>query len=414
MFEETLPPMVDSEKASILGFSKPPILMIGSGMSRRYGDDSPDWKGLLARIGSRLGFDEVDLVPLMNKADGNEDYNGVMPGLATELQRNLDRRLESRELDIRRILSSDELEVYKSRTANAVKIIAASECSKVRLKEDSEIGGELKYLRRLPDIIPCVITTNYDTLLENDIFNHRFKVYSKVSDYYISGSQGIGEIYKIHGTCTDPSTMILDDSDYKRFQEKAKIVTAKILSVLCDYPMVIMGYSIEDADVKEILDNLISSLDDDKLKQVERNIVYVEYDENESGLVQSTYQVKYEGHVMSLRAIRTNNFESIFHEIASMEPSVSPMTIRKIRQVVKKVQIVEGSNNERFRAIGLDDISNKDAEKLVVVITDQSSMKSIETIPLILNSRAFLLPQLNDASGVQENEVGRGPTDTRL
>lgn len=337
--------------------------------------------GLLKRVGHRFGYDDVDLVPLMNQAEKNSDHAGIMPRFATELQYDLDDRLRRKELDMKDVLDTGELELYKQRKATAVKIVAASECRKIALKDESEIGDELEYLRRLPDIIPCVVTTNYDTLLEDEIFGGEFKVYSAVSDYYISGSQGIGEIYKIHGTCTDPSTMILDDDDYAKFRDRAKIVSAKILSVLCDYPMVILGYSLEDADVKEILDNLISSLDDDKLRQVEKNILYVEYDEDAVGITDSTYQVRHEDHVMSLRSIRTKDFGPIFREIALMEASVSPMTIRKIRQVVKKVQVVEGSRGERFKCIGLDDISSEDADKLVVVITDQNNLRSLETIP---------------------------------
>lgn len=131
------------------------------------------------------------------------------------------------------------------------------------------------------EIIPCVITTNYDSILEHDIFEDRFKVYSRVSDYYLSGSQGIGEIFKIHGTCEDPATMILNQDDYIHLDNESKIVTAKILSVLCDYPMLIMGYSLEDADIKGILDDLISSLDDEKLREVEKNIIYVGYSPNQ-------------------------------------------------------------------------------------------------------------------------------------
>ena len=64
----------------------------------------------------------------------------------------------------------------------------------------------------------------------------------------------------------------MTEEDYERFNKRASIVSAKILSILCDYPMIILGYSIEDDDVKGILSDLMSSLDDDKLRELERNI----------------------------------------------------------------------------------------------------------------------------------------------
>lgn len=371
--------MSDLSMKSILNFKKPPILFLGSGITRRYSTNAPCWMELLERIGQRIGI--TDMNPLKNDAERNSDNTGVMPRLATELQIELDRKLRAGNLKIEDVLNEKEMEFYIRRDANAVKIMAATECSDFTINVDSPLQEEIQYLRKLPNVIPCVITTNYDTMIENDLFEGKFKTYSQISDYYLSGSQGIGEIYKIHGSCTDPSTIILDDNDYKWFCNRAHIVSAKILSVLCDYPMVIIGYAVEDHDIKEILNNLISSLNDEKLREVENNIVFIEYDPNESNIIQSTRDVEYENHVMSLKSLRTNNFLSIFKEISSMEASVSPETIRKIRQVVKKVQITEKSLGERYKSIGIDDISKEDANKLVVVITDRENLKTIEHTP---------------------------------
>ena len=240
------------EMGSILGFKKPPILLMGSGISQRYSADAPCWEELLKRIGHRIGLSDTDLVPIKNDAERHCGDIGLMPRYATELQLELDSRLRSHTLKIEDILNKAEMIYYHQRKADAVKIIAASECSKLTIDVNSSLHEEIECLKKLPDVVPCVITTNYDTIIEKDLFDNRFKTYSRVSDYYLSGAQGIGEVYKIHGTCTDPSTIVLNYDDYKWFRDKAHIVSAKILSILCDYPMVIMGYSAEDRDERDI------------------------------------------------------------------------------------------------------------------------------------------------------------------
>lgn len=125
----------------------------------------------------------------------------------------------------------------------------------------------------------------------------------------------------------------------------------------------------------------MSSLDDDKLRELERNIVFIEYAPGVTGLEPSTWRIPFEEHVMTLRSFRTCDFAPIFREIVSMEASVSPSTIRKIRQVVRTVQITEKSNNERYKPIGIDDITERDTNKLVVVITDHDNMRVIESLP---------------------------------
>ena len=128
--------------------------------------------------------------------------------------------------------------------------------------------------------------------------------------------------------------------------------------------------------------DLISSLDDDKMREVERNIVYVTYTPGLRDFQTSTVHFDHRGRRLSVRTVKTDDFRSIFSYIASMEASVSPMVVRKIRQVVKKVAIQEVSGGERYKAIGLDDISDEDADRLVVLITDMENLRMIEDIPL--------------------------------
>lgn len=119
----------------------------------------------------------------MNDAERNSDDTGVKPRLATELQIELDRKLRAENLRIEDVLNENEMELYNQRKANVVKIMAATECSGLTVDADSPLQEEIQYLRRLPDIIPCVITTNYDTMIEQDLFEDRFKTYSQISDY---------------------------------------------------------------------------------------------------------------------------------------------------------------------------------------------------------------------------------------
>lgn len=373
--------MTDRTSGPILGFTRPPILLLGSGISRRYCRNAPGWEELLDRVGARFGLSTKDMVPLKSDAARNDDGTGQMPRLATELQIELNRRLRSREVRIEDVLDDREMGLYGTPSADAIKIMAATECSGLKVDDDSPLSEEIGLFRTLSDIVPCVVTTNYDTIIEDGLFGGRFKVYSRVSDYYLSGSQGIGEVYKIHGTCTDPSTMVLDPDDYRRFRQRGMIVSAKILSVLCDYPMVIMGYGAKDPDVLEILYNLIASLDDDKLREVERNIVFIRYDPDGAGIEELTMRLEYGGRDMSFRSYWMDDFTPVLREIASMDASVSPTIIRRIRQVVRKIQVTEGSGGCRYKAIGVDDITKGDADRLVVAITDRENLKVMESMP---------------------------------
>ena len=372
--------MNDSSEGYHLPFSRPPILLIGSGITKRYSDGAQDWMGLLDAIGKRVGIDRDVMMPLIRKSKKTHDESlSYLPKLASLMSDHLDEMLRTKEISIENILNTEDLDLYYEGNIDPIKILAAYECRGITIKDDEVVKEEINCLRSLSDNIPCIITTNYDTMLEDIVFEGRFKPYSRISEYYLSGSQGIGEIYKIHGTCSDPSTMILNEEDYLSFSKNAKIISAKILSILCDYPMLVMGYSMEDSDIRCIMNDLISSLDDDKLSELERNILYVAYDEGNMGFTESKMSFEFEGRRMIIPAIKTDNFSVIFKELSSMEPSVSPQLVRRLRQIIRNLCISEGTYGNRLKIVGIDDVDD-DADKYVITITDHAGSKVIDMV----------------------------------
>ena len=168
--------MERDENVSIFNFKRPPILLMGSGITRRYCKNAPCWEDLLYRVGSRIGLTAADFVPLKNDAKRNCGKTGVMPRLATEMQIELDKKLRSGTIKIDDILTDCELIEYLRHKADAVKIMAAFECMKIKVDVSGALRDELIYLCKLPEIVPCVVTTNYDTLIEDGLFEGKFKV----------------------------------------------------------------------------------------------------------------------------------------------------------------------------------------------------------------------------------------------
>lgn len=87
---------------------------------------------------------------------------------------------------------------------------------------NTEYQTEIDKLKEISEkSITGVITTNYDSFLE-DIFSG-FTKYVGQSQLIFSAIQGIAEIYKIHGSVELPDSLVINEEDYLRFQEKAHI-----------------------------------------------------------------------------------------------------------------------------------------------------------------------------------------------
>jgi len=111
-----------------------------------------------------------------------------------------------------------------------------------------ELDTEIKALK---EISPhAIITTNYDEIIEP-----LFPDYERVVGQQIIRKSflSIGEIFKIHGCRTAPQSIVLNEEDYKRFDEDHKYLSAKLLTYFIEHPLIFIGYSAEDPNIKAIL-----------------------------------------------------------------------------------------------------------------------------------------------------------------
>lgn len=109
-------------------------------------------------------------------------------------------------------------------------------------------------LRALQSIRPhAIITTNYDRFLERIFPEYEPIIGQKILRY---DSALFGEIFKIHGCVSDPTTLVLTESDYDDFAQKKKYLSAKLLTLFLEHPLLFVGYSAEDPNVRALLSDI--------------------------------------------------------------------------------------------------------------------------------------------------------------
>ncbi|AMH95253.1 hypothetical protein AR505_1538 [methanogenic archaeon ISO4-H5] len=354
----------------LFDFDKPPILMVGSGIPKRYLSDFKTWDELLQAVAMRMGIDKRTYIAHKHIAEDSPGKSGTLPELAYNLRQLLFEQLVSGKVKATDIFTSEEeLKMYDS-GIDPFKILISSEVVTYSVLDDSTTMKELESFRNLINIIPAVITTNYDCFLENEVFKE-FSVYTSVSDYYYFHSEGIGEIYKIHGSADDPESLIVTSKDYEGYSEKSKVVSAKVLSMMCDYPLLIIGYSLSDDDVSRMIYDLMSSLNEKGLQTIKKNMIYIVYEKDLPEPIPGTKTFKNEQGEFTLRTIRTSDFNAIYEELGAYTPSASPREIRKIRQLVKNIVLTAQPTEKQYMKIGIDSLDSEDSDRITLILTDK-------------------------------------------
>jgi hypothetical protein len=110
---------------------------------------------------------------------------------------------------------------------------------------------ELEALRKIRP--HAIITTNYDQFLEIV-----FPDYSPIVGQQIIRGPivSIGEIFKIHGCASQPGSLVFTKSDYDEFMRKKKYLSAKMLTYFSEHPLLFIGYSASDPNIRAILSDI--------------------------------------------------------------------------------------------------------------------------------------------------------------
>lgn len=301
-----------------------PIFFIGSGIPKRY-FGSPGWLELLREIATQMGMTEDEFNYLIQKHD-----HGPIP-VGQELQ---ERAFEWAWKAGKSKFPSDYFKINVHR-AQFLKHMACEILSKKVPKESAikrlPLSDEIALLQATTP--HAIITTNYDNFLELLFKGYESIVGEKVIRYNLNM---VGEIFKIHGSTDDPSTLVLTHDDYENYREKKKYISAKLLTYLAEHPVFILGYGFGDPNVTSIIEDVgeIIGGDDRFIK----NIFYVQW--NGSIYEQSSFREEYVvgagAKQYRVRAIESNEFSWIYTAI-SQERQIKAINVRTLRAVASRM-----------------------------------------------------------------------------
>lgn len=233
-----------------------PVLFVGSGLSQRY-LKSPTWWGLLEKISEKLEIDKSLLERWTS--DNYEEIAERLEAICFSTKRK-ELLLESD--DIRRPFRKLIVEILNEYTV-----------------DNSEYEKEISILSGID--YQKLITTNYDYLLEKSVFNiENEEIYIHNDDLFSSETKN-KKLYKIHGSINKPESMIITKSDYNQFFEKSKYIYSKLLTMFVESPIVFLGYSVSDRNIKDILSTLTATLSHKDLNQFQDRVYIISYSSEE-------------------------------------------------------------------------------------------------------------------------------------
>lgn len=338
-----------------------PFLFIGSGFSRRYlGLDN--WEGLLRRFCKGLKDYEY------YRSKANVNYPHIASLISEDFHEHWWTSSEY-------LTQREGYKDYSDNLSSPLKI-AISEHMKKHSCEccvNEIYKEEIKALSKLE--VDGIITTNWDLFLET-LFPD-YKVFVGQRELFLSNPLSICEIYKIHGCCSQPNSLVLTDSDYSDFNSKNAYLAAKLITIFVEHPIVFIGYSVEDPNIKSILSSIVNCLKPNDVTKIRDNLIFVKRKKDNSSEEISNSYVYVAGSSIPIKLVTTNDFTPIYEAIAGTERKIPVKYLRYCKE--NFCEIIKDKNPEKkLYALDYEKLGNAENVEFVVgvgVISDFASMK---------------------------------------
>jgi hypothetical protein len=343
------------ELAELLGASETlPVLFVGSGLSRRY-LGSPDWEGLVQYAAelTRFPFDYYS-GQLPNEVSRDERLPLVASLVAKQFHEDwwtTDAYKQAREENTEPLRGGSD----------PLKLVIARHIASRTYLEDAKLETERKKLGKAK--VHALITTNYDRMLEESFPD--YSVFVGQQDVLFASPQYVGEIYKIHGSVEQPSSLVFTGEDYDAYRRKNPYLIAKIMTLFVEHPVIFMGYSLRDPHILDLLSTLVSCLSEEQLDTFNKRLIFVGRvsPERSKGLSKSSITVP--GYTFGVQEFGINDFGGVFDVLAELPEEYPVKLLRNLRERVTQMAYSDTSS-ERVHVLPLQEGESVDDVQVVV------------------------------------------------
>lgn len=348
----------------ISNYHNHPVLFVGTGLSLRYLENSYTWDSLLKKVASDFNPDPEYYLDIKSEHMRSTGY--AFDQIATQLEKDFNQYLKAnRHGKFEHINDVFYENMSKGINISRFKLYLADLLRDITIK-DSALA-EIAEFKKARKNISSVITTNYDTMIE------QLFAFNPLIGNNILLSNPYGSVYKIHGCVSQPDKIIITESDYNEFNRKYELIRAQLLSLFIHNPIIFIGYNIGDKNIKDILRTIFSYVDysSDEAKKIRDNFLLVEHEEGSDNTEVTEHDIDIEGFdTIRINKLKTDNFVAVYQALANLLLPVSAMDIRKVQTVVR--EICEGGSIEVSITEDLDELENSDK---VLVVGSKKTIK---------------------------------------
>lgn len=327
-----------------------PFLFVGSGFSRRY-LGLGDWAGLLQHF----------CAPIREFGYYSSKANGSMPEAASYMAQDFNEWWWTAEATAD---SREQFAGIVKGNADALKVEIAKYLRQYSLEKARklEFGGEIASLTKVT--VDGVITTNWDFFLE-EIFPD-YKVFVGQEELLFANPQSIGEIYKIHGSASDPRSLILTAEDYAQFNDRNPYLAAKLVTIFVEHPILFFGYSITDPHIRSLISSIAKCLPQGKIDAFQKNLIFIERTKGDEKPAIEKTTIQSGDFSVTMTVAKFSDFNEVYAALSEPKRKMPARVLRFFKEQLYELIHTPASEEKRIAVVDYEEIASAKEVEFVV------------------------------------------------
>ncbi len=339
-----------------------PFLFVGSGFTHRY-LKTDDWKGLVSRFANEAKPETAFPFEWYKNevATAGSTDEQDLPLITQLVEKDYARRFlaEDQYVDLRTRYDPEIRAGVSPLKIGVAELLRAHEAGFV----GSQFPEEISALGHARKNVAGIITTNFDRFLEHVFPEH--VSYVGQDQLLFNQSYGVGEIYKIHGCVSDPRSLVLTDADYTSYKRRNAYLSAKLMTIFLEHPIVFIGYSITDANIRLIFSDIANCLNEEQLTTLSDRLLFVQRTKDGRPEGISTVRENFGAKVIEFKRVVLPDFAILYKAITALRSSYPPKILRKLKKDIYDL-VLSTAPKERIRVIDIDDTTEMESVEYVM------------------------------------------------
>lgn len=318
-----------------------PIIFIGSGISKRFLENYPNWEQLLNKYWLEIN-QEMDfysyLLSLKTQFSEVTHSDELAHKINVEAARYIEDKYNTLFNNGDILIEGLTTERVFKENISPFKYAICKDFSNYKIKADVD-SEELNAFKLFLKKAKIIITTNYDPFIENLLSDEKvvFRKYVGNKGLF-DESESWSELYKIHGDVSDSKSIVINKDDYDLYDQNSILISAKILSNLITNQIIFLGYSLTDRNIRKLLRDFSSQIPQEDERKSAQRIIVVEYEKNK----QTLDEIHSSEFGVTFVRIKTDNYSEIFLSVGLINEGLSPSDVLRYKSLIKDLIVQEG------------------------------------------------------------------------